>query len=73
MDTKLVICELLAYIFDAREHNTDDAVTDTVNTFYCEEEISTARDIIWEHYKDILHDKKKKTNPNVKLKHIRRT
>ena len=46
---------------------TNDASTDTVNTFYCEEEISTAQDTIWEHYKDIMHDKKKK---NVKLKHM---
>ena len=37
MDTKLVICELLAYIFDAREYITNDAISDTLNTFYCEE------------------------------------
>ena len=55
--------------FYATEHITEDAITDTVNTFYCEEEISTARDIILEHYKDILNDKKKKKNLNVKLKH----
>ena len=34
MDTKLVIFEMLAYIFYARELNINDAITDTVNTFY---------------------------------------
>ena len=57
METKLVINELLAYVFDAKEYANNSDIVKTLDTFYCDDELQQAKDSLWDHYNEHLPNK----------------
>jgi len=58
----LVVCELLAYLFTALHESSKDMLKRSVLQFYSDDEISGAKDSIWNAYSEEVLGKKMKRN-----------
>lgn len=52
--TKLVCDELLCFIFNSAENSPSDDIRSTVLSFYCDDAVSDAKRLLWEHYEFLL-------------------
>ncbi len=59
---KLVVCELLAYLSSAMQESSKDMLKKSVLSFYSDEEVSTAKDILWNSYTEDMLGKKIRRN-----------
>ena len=66
MTDNYIVNELLAYAFHRYSADTADDIRDVIYRFYGEEDVSIAKNTIYEHYEEVIIPRPTRQNRGVK-------